>query len=71
VKNKVVLDTILRGLTEANPMKRLDAIEALSVSMRGGGGGESESFVLSTYAGAWLSKRAAYRQGRSAYRQGH
>ena len=59
-KNKVVLDKVMKGLTEANPMKRLDAIEALNELIRGGAG-ESESFVLTTYAGEWLSKRLQQR----------
>ena len=52
--NKDVLEKVLRGLTEASPMKRMDSIEALSVLMAGAG---AESFVLTELAGEWLKQR--------------
>jgi serine/threonine protein kinase len=56
--NKEVLEKVLRGLTEASPMKRMDAIEALSVLMAGAG---AESFVLTDLAGEWLKQRRQQR----------
>jgi len=63
-KHKVVLEKVMKGLTEASPTKRLDAIEALSVLMSGGDGDDdaSESFVLSEYASEWLRERQHQRQ---------
>jgi serine/threonine protein kinase len=57
--NKELLEKVLKGLTEANPMKRMDTIEALSVLM--GGGAAAESFVLTELAGEWLSQRKTQR----------
>jgi len=58
--NKEVLEKVLMGLTEASPMKRIDAIEALSILMAGGGAA-SESFVLTELAGEWLKQRRQQR----------
>ena len=52
--NIQLLEKVLRGLTEANPMKRLDSIEALSVL-------NAESFVLTELAGDWLKQRQTQR----------
>ena len=53
-KHKVVFEKVLKGLTEVNPVRRMDAIEALSVLC---GDDPSESFVLENYAGDWLKIR--------------
>ena len=60
-RHKVVLEKVMRGLTEASPTKRLDAIEALNVLM-GSSENDDESFVLSEYASEWLRERERQRQ---------
>lgn len=58
VNNKEVLEKVVKGLLEPNPMKRTDAIEALSVLMSDPHGEkESDSYVLNELAAEWLAQR--------------
>ena len=56
-KNKEVIEKVVKGLLEPSPMKRYDAIEALSVLMNG----SSESYVLTDLSSEWLDVRKKQR----------
>lgn len=56
-RNKEVIEKVVKGLLEPSPMKRYDAIEALSVLMSG----SDESYVLSELGNEWLAVRKSQR----------